>query len=84
MVVNWGVLLDTSIYLTMLSEKTTPGTYPRLHDVRKHTVSLAWPRGVQPSKIISSAFWMSSNNFISRYLKPPVSDTQPCVALDFQ
>jgi len=73
-----------ALRLVRLIEKATPGTNPRAHDVRKHAVSLAWARGVQPSKIISSAFWTSSNIFISRYLKPPIGDTQPCVALGFQ
>ena len=71
-----------SLLMTKLIEKACPGSMPKMHDIRKQAVSLAWTRGISPAEIVKSAFWSSSNVFIKHYLNPQVTSTIPCNALN--
>ena len=73
-----------ALRLVRLVERASPGSHPKVHDLRKHAVSLAWARGVQPSDIVNAAFWSSSNVFIKRYLIPSSRLPRSCVALGSQ
>lgn len=73
-----------ALRLVHLVERASPGSHPWVHDLRKHAVSLAWVRGVQPRDIVSAAFWSSSNVFIKRYLIPSSRLPRACVALGSQ
>ena len=70
-----------SLRICRLIEEVCPDSLPKMHDIRKQAVSLAWTRGVPPSEIVMTAFWTSTNIFIDRYLNPNVTTNVPCVAL---
>ena len=73
-----------SLRITRLIEEACPNSMPRMHDIRKQAVSLAWTRGIPPSEIVAAAFWTSSNVFVKHYLKTNVQSDIPCVALNSQ
>ena len=61
-------------------EEADPGKFPRTHDTRKYSTSLAWTRGLDPTEISKRAFWRSTSVFVDRYLSH-VRDAC-CVALN--
>ena len=50
-----------------------PGERIRAHDVRAHSSSLAWFRGVSLQDILKAAAWKSPSSFVSCYLSDVVS-----------
>ena len=69
-----------SFCLCKLINIAQPGTFPRGHDVRKLSSSLAWTRGIPIDQIIKNAFWKTSSTFISSYLVK-LGPCRPCVSL---
>ena len=70
-----------SSLLCSLIEEACPNSFPKMHDLRKQSTSLAWTRGVSPSDISAAVFWASSNTFVKHYLNPRVKTSFPCVAI---
>ena len=70
-----------SLFITTLIEEACPGKFPRLQDLRKQAVSLAWTRGISPADIVAAVSWSSSNVFIKHYLNLKAKALLPCVAL---
>ena len=66
--------------LCSLIDEADPGKFPRGHDLRKFSTSLAWVRGVPTEEICKAAFWRSSTTFVRTYLMPEIEDV-PCTAL---
>ena len=71
-----------SLRLTAFISEVIPGSFPKMHDLRKQAASLAWTRGVEPKDIVAAAFWSSSNVFVKHYLFNPQALSMSCVALN--
>ena len=69
-----------SSYLVRTTNATAPRTFAKAHDVRKVAASLAWVRGVPPSKIIDFMFWHNTSVFINKYLVPIRERAKRCIA----
>ena len=57
-----------------------PGSFPRAHDVRKLSLSLAYARGLPIKEIVEAGSWQSPSTFISKYLSKVPRGTVDCVA----
>ena len=57
-----------------------PGSFPRAHDVRKLSLSLAYARGLPIKEIVEAGSWQSPSTFVSKYLNKVPRGTVDCVA----
>lgn len=78
---NSPVLSSTvSKWICEVIEQADPGKFPRGHDTRRTSTSLAFARGPDPADIAKRAFWRSSSVFIDRYMSAQSGGR--CVALN--
>ena len=57
-----------------------PGSFPRAHDVRKLSLSLAYARGLPIKEVVEAGSWQSPCTFVSKYLSKVPRGTVDCVA----
>ena len=57
-----------------------PGSFPRAHDVRKLSLSLAYARGLPIKSIVEAGSWQSPSTFVAKYLSRVPRGSVDCVA----